>query len=404
MLTCRRYKSIHEIDPQHWDSILNEQDIFHRHSFISVVEDSRVENAGFSFLAMYDDEKLVSTTVFSSFNVSLDLFISSNRFVKALKKFFPGLFTIKILTCGLPASFGQLNLKIISDDYAGAVCSLIAEEMKGLAKKAGIGMMTIKEFRQEELKCFSRFEEEGFFTGCSIPYMNMDVKWKSFDEYLFSLRHPYRRKIILSLKKIWQLRPEIISAEDYDYRHTGPALILADAREDFAEEFYRKYLAVMSRTTTKLETLNLSFFKNLFRQKCNCKLLHLIADGKIISTAVLVFTSDALTFMLLARENETDEYDSYFNLVYAIIALAIQRGCKKIKMGQTAYHVKQCVGAMPEEEFIYFAGRRPLLHRLLKSLRHVIFPQTKLKPMNVFRTMEPVIKSETKHEQYHYSL
>ena len=276
--------------------------------------------------------------------------------------------------------------------------------MKALAKKAGTGVMTIKEFRQDELKIFSHFEEEGFFAGFSIPYMHLDVLWKSFDEYLSSLRHPYRRKICLSLKKIRQRRPVIINEADYDYSQTDPSLVLAEPHEDFAGEFYGKYLAVMSRASTKMETLNLSFFKNLFRQKGNCKMLHLMAAGKILSTAVLVFTGDTLTFMLSARENQKDEYDSYFNLVYGIIALAIQWGCQKIKMGQTAYHLKQCVGAIPEEEFIFFACRRPLLHRLLKSLRHTIFPQMKLTTMNVFRTAEPVNKYKAKHEEYHYSI
>ena len=76
-------------------------------------------------------------------------------------------------------------------------------------------------------------------------------------------------------------------------------------------------------------------------------------DGKkIISSALLVPHGDTLTFMLAGRENEKDEYDSYFNLVYGIIALAIQSGCKKLKLGQTAYWVKQCVGALPEPELI----------------------------------------------------
>ena len=50
MLTVKKYKSIHEIDPQHWDSILAAENNFHTHRFISIVEDSKVEDADFFYI------------------------------------------------------------------------------------------------------------------------------------------------------------------------------------------------------------------------------------------------------------------------------------------------------------------------------------------------------------------
>jgi len=89
--------------------------------------------------------------------------------------------------------------------------------------------------------------------------------------------------------------------------------------------------------------------------------------------------------MLAGRIEGKDKYDSYYNLVYGIIGLAIERGCEKIQMGQTSYWVKQCVGALPEPEYIFFAWRRPIVHSILISLRNAIFPETKFKPIHVFR-------------------
>lgn len=384
MVTLRQVNSIHEIDPQHWDSIVKEEDVFHRHNFICVVEDSKVEGAGFFYLLFYHEEKLVATTVLSAFSFNLDLFISDNFFVRWIKKLVPGFFQIRLLVCGLPASFGQLNLALTDSVYAGEVCSLIAEKMKVLAKELGISLMTVKEFRQEEHKCFQQFEREGFFSANSIPYMNLNIEWKSFEEYLSALRHPYRRKIMLSLRKIQQSQPVIIKEAEYKENNEMPALVLSEPNEDFADRFYKLYLGVMERTATKLEILNLSFFKNIFQQHNAYKILSLVVKGEIISSAVLIFTADTLIFMLAGREHGKDKYDSYFNLVYGIIALAIETGCREIKMGQTSYWVKQCVGAKAEPELIYFASRRPLLHQVLKSLRHVIFPVLKLKPVHVF--------------------
>jgi len=401
MLSVRQYKSIHEVDPGHWNSILDKKDVFHAHGFIKIVEDSRTENASFHYLLIYDIDQLVATTVLSTFKISLDLFISKNKLVSVLKKIYPNFFTIRILVCGLPASFGQLNIKVTDKKYAGEVSQVIAETMKSISGKMSISLMTVKEFRPEEMQLFDGFEREGFFAAHSIPYMNLKINWKTFSEYLSSLKHNYRRRILLSLKKINHTEPVIVPAFDYDTASKQPALVLSPpGDEHFASEFYRKYLEVMKRTPTKLETLNREFFSNLFKQE-EYKLLNLVVEGKAVSSAVVKFAGDELIFMLVAKEDNADEYDSYFNLVYGIIALAIQTGCKKISMGQTAYWVKQCAGAVPEPESIYFASRKRLVHWVLKSLRSVIFPEMKLKSINVFRQKTVAIKeSAIVHEQF----
>jgi hypothetical protein len=165
--------------------------------------------------------------------------------------------------------------------------------------------------------------------------------------------------------------------------------------KSFAGDFYQLYLKVMERTPTKLETLNQAFFENLFLQQEDYRILKLVVKGKIISAAVLVFSGDTLTFMLVGRENEKDEYDSYFNLVYGIIALAIREGFKIIKLGQTAYWVKQCVGGEPENEYIWFSSSSKCWHWILRKGKKIVFPETRLKKVNAFkRTAEKTRNSK----------
>ena len=155
---------------------------------------------------------------------------------------------------------------------------------------------------EEDKNRFNRFEKEGFFLANSIPYMHLDVQWPGFNEYLFSLRHHYRRRILLSLKKINYAEPVIVSFSEYDNESETPAWVLAEPDEKFSDEFYKMYLGVMERTATKLETLNRDFFKNLFLQQEAYKLLNLVVKGRIISSAVLIFRDDTITFMLAGRK------------------------------------------------------------------------------------------------------
>jgi predicted N-acyltransferase len=386
MLQVKKYNSIKEIDQGHWDSIINTNDYFHTHQFISVVEESRVENATFQYLLIYDDSNLVATTVLSGFNISLDLFISTNFVVRKIRQLFPNVFTIKILVCGLPASFGQLNVVIKDALYAEEVCTLIASGMKQLANETGTRFLAIKELRQGELIEFSSFEKNGFFQGNSIPYMNLPIRWKTFNDYLSSLRHPYRRRIMLSLKKSGAPIPRIIPREAYNENSKNAALVLGEPEMGYSEKFYKMYLGVMSRTPTKLETLNKAFFENLFGETTGIKILSLVVAGKEISSGILVLQGETITFMLAGRENEKDDYDSYFNLVYGIIAYAIESGCKYLKLGQTAYWVKQSIGALPENEYLYFASTSKFWQAIIRKFRNVFFPPTVLKNIHAFKT------------------
>jgi len=385
MLQLKKYTSIHQIDQLHWDSILNDDDILHSWQFIRIVEDAKVENSCFRYLLLYKEEELIATTVLSAFTISLDIFITENAWVRLIKKWLPHFFNIKILICGLPASFGQLNLKITDEGFADEVCKIIAREMKTLAKEWKIRFLSFKEFLEHNKNLGRQLMEEGFFLANSIPYMSMKVNWNSFSAYINSLRHAYRRHILLSLRKIECYQPKIIHSDEYDNNMPGVKWFLSDPGWMGPHKFHHLYLKVMERTKTKLETLNQAFFEELFKEKRHYQLLSLVDRGDILSSAILVTHGETLTFMLVGRENEKDEYNSYFNLIYGIIALAIEKKYKKIKLGQTSYWVKQSIGGAAEDQYIYFACTGKIRHRILKSLNQLIFPPTKLNSVRAFK-------------------
>lgn len=385
MLELKKYNSIHAIDPEHWDGILDDEDVFHSWQFIRIVEDGKVENSLFRYLLFYKNDQLVASTVFSAFTISLDIFISDAAWVRKIKQWRPNFFNIKILICGLPASFGQLNLKITDEGLNDEVCSMIATEMKALAKEWNIKFLSVKEFLQSNFEIGKQFTNEDFFLANSIPYMRMKICWDNFEEYISSLRHPYRRHMRQALRKIEYNSPVIVDAEDYEQNKNVVAWVLSKPSWIKPSEYHHLYMQVMSRTKTKLETLNEAFFVELFKDDEHYQLLSLVDNGKIISSALLVPHGDTLTFMLVGREDEKDKYDSYFNLVYGIIAYAIEKKFKKLKLGQTAYWVKQSVGGIPENQLIYFACTGSIRHFILKSLNKLIFPEIKIKPVQVFK-------------------
>ena len=57
---------------------------------------------------------------------------------------------------------------------------------------------------------------------------------------------------------------------------------------------------------------------------------------------------------------------------------AFAERCRRLNLGQTAYWGKQQIGGIAEEEFLYFKAVNPVLHKILRRLRRILFPQLRL--------------------------
>ena len=363
----RRFSSIHEIPESVWDGLVAEEHPYHTHRLIRAVEDARVERSRFWYLLFYDGNRAVSSAVLSAFTVSLDLFLGPafQKLAAIVRRRFPRFLRIDVLFCCLPASFGQSNV-IVRD----GVLELLVREMESIARESGLRFFCIKEFKKHELPRVALLEDLGFFRGSSIPYMSMDVRWQTFDEYLGSLRHSYRRHIRRSLAKRATMRIVV-----------GGAEVVSPRR------FFELYCNVMARSETKLEMLNEAFFERLWIELgAELQIIAAVDDDHVLGAALLVKSGTTLNFMLvgLPGTRQTPN-DVYFNLLYAIVEQAIRQRCERLNLGQTAYWGKQQIGGEAEEEFLFFKAANPSLHALLRSLRRILFPRLKLQAARVFK-------------------
>lgn len=388
-LRVLRFNSIHEIDDVLWDSINPDKGLFHSHRFIRAVEDAQVENSRFWCLLFYKKDKLVATTVLSSFSVSLDLFLGDllKKLVKMVRRWKPDFLRIGVLFCGLPISLGQHNLLISETSFIKDVLKLLNEEMSSISRSQQIRFMCIKEFRQPEIKRMDQLKNYGFFRANSLPYVTLKIRWSDFESYLSDLRHPYRRAILLSLRKLGNQNPVIDRYKPELETTNKPGLVLGNSQVCSPEEFFKLYNEVMNRAQVKLETLNEAFFKNLFTEMSDeLEILAMIQGDEILGAAIIAYANKTMTFTLVGLKYEKrDEYEVYFNLVYGILSIAIERGCEELNLGQTSYWLKQRIGGECIPEYFYLKGENKLIHFILRTLNSWIFPQANLLNPNVFR-------------------
>jgi predicted N-acyltransferase len=378
------FRTITDVPREAWDSINPPDAIFHTWTFLKDIEDARVEKSEFWYLMIYHEGQLLGTAVLSAFVINLDIFIKAGALIRIIRKAWSGFLKIKILMCGIPASLGQKNIVITDARYSTLFLDRVSEIMDAIAKDQNIMYQAFKEFKEKEIPQFDHLKQKGYFRALSLPYTRMDIQWNDFPTYLGALRYNYKRQILASLKKI-KATAEFTLAEKPTAMGV-PALLLADAELCTPELFYDSYMAVMNRADSKLETLNLAFFRNFFRShKEKLVFIALADDRNVHGTAILVPHGHELTFALIGKHPEKDAYDTYFNLIAAMVKYAIENKYTLLNMGQTSYYPKLRVGAKPENVYIYFKSGKLLMHSLLRMLNNVVFPETKTGNITVFK-------------------
>ncbi len=387
-LNVRVYRSINEIEASLWDSVCAAFGLSATHRFIRALEDSQVADAQYWYLLVSSEEELVGAAVITGFRVSLDLLNPQLHKVTAFaRKVWPRFLTLPILFCGTPISIGRHCLCSKCATWDAAVVDSVVDFMEQVAASENMTALCAKEFPAGDRHKFARLEQRGFFAAPSLPRIRLRLRWSNYADYLAEMRAGYRRQVVSSLRKAhWdRLQPEF--GDSSRHQRQGLYLDVGRPSPEQAPFFAALYAQTMSRAESRLETLNEMFFSRLFDTcSADLDLLTLRNSGVVLGAALLNCHDRTLHFLLVGVDYSTrDEYDTYFNLLNGIVALAIARNCDHVDFGQTSYHVKGRLGGIPEDVIIYLKARSRSLHVLLRACRPLLFPTAGLQRLRVFR-------------------
>lgn len=191
------------------------------------------------------------------------------------------------------------------------------------------------------------FRSSGTIPVKTCPRCVLDVRWKSFAEYLEAMRSGYRRRYHQALKKSAPLRMHM----------------LADNR-DFSPELYELYLEVFNAARFKLEKLSLEFFRGAF-----FKILVLEDErGQAQGFVQLLENRSELIFEFVGFRYATNrKYDTYIRLLLEIVRYGIENGFESIDFGQTADEAKLKLGCRYEHLNVMAHHSNPLLNLLIRA-------------------------------------
>lgn len=293
------------------------------------------KNLNPKYITVYKGNKLVGSA-FISIQNKLDISIRKSHLT------FPLLGKISFFRCSSPIS-----------NFSGfffnkeEVLKIIMKKIEEILKQ---NRAVLSNFVIGQNNILSNFlESRGFYRIKCKPNTFLDIKWKTFDEYLSSLpkseRHDIRKTINRSKKYG-------ISIE------------------------YKKNFSSMSKKLCELygnvagkhreRSMPENFFKVLDREMGdNTDLFLCKKEDKVIAYGLSLNNTAVASHKFLGLDYGHRKSQAYFLLYYEGIKKAINDGLKRIYFGSTTYRYKERIGCKRFENFQYIRSYFPGMNKFL---------------------------------------
>jgi hypothetical protein len=181
--------------------------------------------------------------------------------------------------------------------------------------------------------------------GRTLPTIEVENRWATWEAYVAALRAPYRRR----------LRRQAAHAATLTIE-TGPCARFTDA-------MHALYLQTFQRSHDKLERLTADFFRQL---PAEFQLTTYADAAGLHGWTISVLDGERWTFFLGGRSYAASAPpDLYFQMLLTVLRQGIAAGARIIDLGQTAETPKLRLGGVPRERFLLGHHSNPLLCRLL---------------------------------------
>ena len=302
--------------PEDWDGIAGDN-IFLRRSFLSHLE--RVNPCGQRYGYLMEGGSIKVICV--DYDLKLDIFTYSFLSLK-----------LPVRIMGIPCSVSKPGFAVLPGFEAS-----LAERFQTL-KGAKLILNSNTKLPGAE--------------GVTLPTCKLPLSWGSMEDFLGSMRSPYRYRLKKALKKWAGVEVEYLDPAEFD------------------QDLYRMYEQVYEKSEAKLEKLSPEFFSRL---PLPAKLIQASAQGRALGFAAVVENGPELIFLFTGFDYSLQaRYDTYLNLLLEIVKYGLERGFSRIELGQTAEETKLKLGAALHPKSMYLFHSNPLINKLAGRLAGVL--------------------------------
>ena len=368
--------SITDIDPARWNRIVAKNRVVCRHEYLRAIEESQINDCRYFYPIIWDGERIAAHACAYFISTELDAFARGilKKFVIKARQAWDSFLVLRSIECGTPVALGN-TISFASGCDRSAALRQIVFEIERLAGELGVGTVLFRDFLDSELTFLNeQFYGAGYRYIHNLPTAHVAVRWRSFEEYLHAMRHPYRRKIRRRMDCFRRSGGTIEFVTDFSRLSSKLARLWRNAYEHATE--YRR------------EVLEEAFFESIDRclDARSCVLVATLRK-RLVGFALVLENDDELIWMFCGLDYRySTDCCVYFNMIYRLIEFAIDRQFRSIDMGITTMIPKLDVGGECVRLTMYMKHLNPVLNRVVPCLFRFMTPKQEYPSRRVFRT------------------
>lgn len=369
---AKAVRKISEIPASDWNRVF--PDVPENYAFFRTLDESDFDQFSFFYIIVYDGGTPVGAAACFLTDYSLDTSISGplRRITNRAKKLMPGIFSLKVLVCGIPMGQGRIGISGEEEPVLKAILRC----MERLARKNRAAIIAFKDLGKSYARMSDFLLRSGFKKFESLPTTEMDVRFRDFEEYLKTLSGSTR----------YDLRRKFKKAEEtvnIDLEITGE---LDDGQ---LADVYRLYLNTVEKHELGFEVVPPGFFKNISKNmQQNARFFLWKIDGRIVAFLLGLLSKDLFIDYYMGLDYSVAlKYHLYFLKFRDTMKWCISNNVKKYEMGITGYEPKKRLGF----DFIPLYLYVKLRNRVFRPLFDAVCPLLK------FDNFDPILKQMT-HE------
>ena len=366
--------------PSNWDELAI-NNVFLSQKYLEILDISKPENMECFYIGLFDKEELIGISIAQYLNLNqLPTFTTQDGCLKSgIKRILFKKFSSQVLFIGNNMLTGQnalvCNASIDKKEALHTLQRAAIELKKRLnSKHKAVHIITFKDF---DADCLPDFETPHFkknYLFSTQPNMVFDIleNWMSEQDYIDSLSKKYRDQYKRARKKLDGIEKRKMNFDE----------ILK-----YEEKIYELYLHVAQNAPFNTFYLSKNHF-SVFKEKLGHDFLFYgyFLNNELIGFNTLIKNGTFLDTYFLGYDVKMQQQKMlYLNMLYDMIAYAINKGFKKIIFARTALEIKSSVGAKPVEMFGFMDHQVKFLNSKMQFFFDYFEPKTTWNQRNPFK-------------------
>lgn len=364
------FESVNKIPSLHWNNVVSVQQVYLTLPYLKAMEETLNKTLKSIYILAYSaEEEPILAAYFQISTFTYKKTSQQNLFIKLFQdcRNEDDSFSIKGLVCGNMFATGEHGFaysETISKENALALLAKTAKQIQKDARwKDMFKVILFKEFWPASVKNASVLEDYKYrsFQVDVNMVLKLHPSWKTFADYLQSMKAKYRTKANSAFKKSEKLVIRSLSSEEITEQQTNIQRLFSNVLNKSEYRYGENYPASFAALKENLGELFI------------CKGVFLNAELIAFSTAFV--NGDALEANYVGIDYKYNTtYAVYERLLYEYVEQAIALKVSELHLGRTSELIKSAVGAQPVSMTLYARHISKIKNVLLKPVLENIEP------------------------------